>query len=127
MSSSEIRRRRQLSGSGPVVFRRLETNGSREKVRALKQIVMKLQEELEFLNEVPALDPDVGLNFYKEVRNFEIELIKRALIHTRGHQVKAARLLQMNSTTLNAKIKQYNIKLCLYAEPAPELGNNGYS
>lgn len=55
--------------------------------------------------------PDIGrgINFYDEVRRFEIDLIRRALEQTSGHQSRAARLLEMNATTLNSKIKTYNI------------------
>jgi DNA-binding NtrC family response regulator len=52
-----------------------------------------------------------GVNFYDEVRRFEIDLIRRALEQTGGHQSRAARLLGMNATTLNSKIKTYNISL----------------
>jgi DNA-binding NtrC family response regulator len=52
-----------------------------------------------------------GVNFYDEVRRFEIDLIRRALEQTSGHQSRAARLLGMNATTLNSKIKTYNINL----------------
>jgi len=47
----------------------------------------------------------------EEVRRFEIDLIRRALEQTGGHQSRAARLLGMNATTLNSKIKTYNINL----------------
>ncbi len=50
-----------------------------------------------------------GINFYDEVRRFEIDIIRRALEQTSGHQSRAARLLGMNATTLNSKIKTYNI------------------
>ncbi|HEY0657462.1 MAG TPA: sigma-54 dependent transcriptional regulator [Pyrinomonadaceae bacterium] len=50
-----------------------------------------------------------GVNFYDEVRRFEIDLIRRALEQTAGHQSRAARLLGLNATTLNSKIKTYNI------------------
>jgi transcriptional regulator with GAF, ATPase, and Fis domain len=52
-----------------------------------------------------------GVDFYDEVRRFEIDLIRRALDQTGGHQSRAARLLGMNATTLNSKIKTYNINL----------------
>ena len=58
-----------------------------------------------------ALDVSRGVNFYDEVRRFEIDLIRRALEQTGGHQSRAARLLGMNATTLNSKIKTYNIQL----------------
>lgn len=58
-----------------------------------------------------SLDIGRGVNFYDEVRRFEIDLIRRALEQTGGHQSRAARLLGMNPTTLNSKIKTYNINL----------------
>ena len=58
-----------------------------------------------------SIDLARGVNFYDEVRNFEIDLIRRALRQTGGHQSRAARLLGLNATTLNSKIKSYNIVL----------------
>ncbi len=52
-----------------------------------------------------------GATFYDEVKKFEIDLIRRALEQTGGHQSRAARLLGLNATTLNSKIKSYNIDL----------------
>jgi DNA-binding NtrC family response regulator len=49
------------------------------------------------------------LDFYSEVRRFEIFLIRNALRLTKGSQVKAARLLKMPETTLNSKLKSFNI------------------
>lgn len=49
------------------------------------------------------------IDFYREVRNFEIYLIKRALKQTAGSQVKASNLLRLDSTTLNKKLKSYKI------------------
>jgi transcriptional regulator with GAF, ATPase, and Fis domain len=57
------------------------------------------------------IDVSRGIDFYDEVRRFEIEIIRRALEQTGGHQSRAARLLGMNATTLNSKIKTYNIQL----------------
>jgi DNA-binding NtrC family response regulator len=56
------------------------------------------------------IDLSRGINFYDEVRRFEVDLIRRALEQTGGHQSRAARLLGMNATTLNSKIKTYNIQ-----------------
>ncbi len=55
------------------------------------------------------LDISRGVNFYDEVKRFEMDLIRRALEQTGGHQSRAARLLGLNATTLNSKIKSYNI------------------
>jgi DNA-binding NtrC family response regulator len=54
-------------------------------------------------------EADFRVDFYKEVERYEIALIKGALKQSRGNQRKAAQLLAMNSTTLNAKIKHYGI------------------
>jgi len=56
-----------------------------------------------------SIDIGRGVNFYDEVRRFEIDLIRRALDQTGGHQSRAARLLGLNATTLNSKIKTYNL------------------
>jgi len=55
------------------------------------------------------IDISRGVNFYDEIKKFEIDLIRRALEQTGGHQSRAARLLGLNATTLNSKIKTYNI------------------
>jgi DNA-binding NtrC family response regulator len=55
------------------------------------------------------IDIGRGVNFYDEVKRFEIDLIRRALDQTGGHQSRAARLLGLNATTLNSKIKTYNL------------------
>ena len=52
-----------------------------------------------------------GVNFYEQVKMFEVDLIRRALDQTGGHQSRAARLLGLNATTLNSKIKSYNIQI----------------
>ena len=52
-----------------------------------------------------------GIAFYDEVSRFEIDLIKKALEFTEGHQSRASKLLGLNNTTLNSKIKAYNIKV----------------
>ena len=55
------------------------------------------------------IDIAQGVTFDDEVKRFEMDLIQRALEQTGGHQSRAARLLGLNATTLNSKIKSYNI------------------
>ena len=50
---------------------------------------------------------DEGIDFYREIELYEIELIKRALQREHGCQRRAAELLGLNPTTLNAKIKHF--------------------
>lgn len=52
---------------------------------------------------------DSGLSFYEEVERFEVLLISSALKKTAGSQIKAARLLRMKNTTLNAKMKRLGL------------------
>jgi len=50
---------------------------------------------------------DEGIDFYREIELYEMELIKRALHRERGCQRRAAELLGLNPSTLNAKIKHF--------------------
>jgi len=59
-----------------------------------------------------------------EVREFEIDLINTALAKTHGHQRKAARLLGLKVTTLNAKMKRYNIMSRFYMPIRESLGKH---
>lgn len=70
-----------------------------------------LGKEIFAASEGASSDTDLsrGVNFYEEVKRFEIDLLRRALEQTGGHQSRAARLLGLNATTLNSKIKTYNI------------------
>ena len=51
-----------------------------------------------------------GIDFYRELERFEIFMIVLALEETGGHQARAARLLHINPSTLNSKIKLYGIE-----------------
>lgn len=52
-----------------------------------------------------------SIDLQAEVRRFETELIRSALIQTGGCQRQAARLLRTKVTTLNTKIKKYKIEV----------------
>ena len=51
-----------------------------------------------------------GVDFYEEVTRFEVGLIKQSLRLSSGSQVRAAKMLNLKPTTLNNKIKAYNIQ-----------------
>jgi DNA-binding protein Fis len=87
-----------------------ELKNSRRRISALKKLTLELVREVQSIGEVKVLDMDSGLDFYNEVTTFEIDLITRALVLTGGHQARAAKLLNLKGTTLNSKIKSYNIK-----------------
>ena len=56
------------------------------------------------------LNVAAGVDFYGEVKRFETALIKLALGEADGNQARAAKLLGLRATTLNSKIKLYNIE-----------------
>ncbi len=73
-----------------------------------------LARDKSFTEEATRLKPlDIlgGISFYDEVQRFETHLIKMALAETGGNQAKAARLLGIKATTLNSKIKLFNIEI----------------
>jgi DNA-binding NtrC family response regulator len=50
------------------------------------------------------------MNLEDQVQRYEVDLIRYALIKTQGHQRRAAKMLGVKVTTLNAKIKRYGIE-----------------
>jgi transcriptional regulator with GAF, ATPase, and Fis domain len=70
-------------------------------------------------------DAPSEISFYDEVRRFEIGLITQALRRAHGKQVAAARLLGLNATTLNSKIKQYQILGSERASDSPQPPRDG--
>lgn len=80
------------------------------RIGALREITQVLMEEVEELETVRSLDISHGINIYDEVRQYETALIRRALRLTGGNQKKAARLLGLLPSTLNDKIKRYQIQ-----------------
>ena len=88
-------------------------------VGTIKELAFRLLREVQSISEVRIISLEKGLDFYDEVSRFEIDLIKRALRQTAGHQGRAARLLNLKVTTLNSKIKHYNISLNAFANGYP--------
>ena len=82
---------------------------SRNSLATLQELVLRLLCEVQCINDVNPLTIESGFDFYDEVSRFEIDLIRRALLQTGGHQVQAAKLLNLKVTTLNSKIKHYQI------------------
>jgi len=93
------------------------------KIEVLKTVALSLLKEVQALSTLEATDIMRGIKFYDEVERFEKELIMRALELTGGHQVRASRLLGLKVTTLNSKVKRYQIPLPGDApQPAPTAG-----
>ena len=77
--------------------------------------------------EIGLIRPDAPtqMSFYDEVRQFEIGLITRALQRANGKQKEAARLLGLKATTLNAKMKQYQMRGNERASAPPQPPSDG--
>jgi len=80
---------------------------------ALREVVLTLLHEVESIRSLrPQRSEQPRLP--EAVRRFETHLILAALEKTRGNQFRAARLLGVKHTTLNAKIKRYGISFERY-------------
>ena len=89
------------------------------KIRMLMELTLRLLKEIETLKdiqELQAIGYRPGQSLKEEQRRFEIEMIRKALIRTGGHQSRAARLLGVKVTTLHEKIKRYGIEPNLSVE-----------
>ena len=75
----------------------------------LRAMVRSLLTELDSLARPDAPDPDGKLNLDDELKRYEIGLIRAALDKAGGSQTRAARMLGVKVTTLNTKIKRYQI------------------
>jgi len=100
----------------------------RPRFENVREVTQSFQERVDFLSRqatalareiadlkwsglgVKPVSVEEGLDFYQEIRRFEISLIVQALRITHGSQKKAAALLKMNHTTLNTKVKGYKIE-----------------
>jgi DNA-binding NtrC family response regulator len=78
-------------------------------IDSLNRLVAQLSAAVETLDEPTVPSIENGLDFYAEVRRFEMSLIQRALKHTAGAQNKAAVILKLKRSTLNSKIKTYRL------------------
>jgi transcriptional regulator with GAF, ATPase, and Fis domain len=79
------------------------------RLRLLRGIAASLSKAVEELEDFQASPLTDQFDFYDEVRRFEISLIRKALRTTSGCQLRAAKLLRLKPTTLNSKIKTYQI------------------
>jgi transcriptional regulator with GAF, ATPase, and Fis domain len=79
------------------------------RLEALRDVALNLLNEVESLQRAQPPHPDRKLSLHDEVRQFEIDLIRTTLDRTNGNQTRAARLLGVNLTTLNTKIKRLKI------------------
>ena len=77
------------------------------RLETLREIALTLLSKVESLRSAQPVRSDRRINLHDEVMRFEIDLIRSALERTGGNQARAARLLGVKTTTLNAKLKRY--------------------
>jgi len=80
-----------------------------EELSSLASAIVNTTAELEALGYPLTESWQDSVDFYPLVRKFEVWLIQRALMKTRGSQTKAAALLNLKISTLNSKIKSFEI------------------
>jgi DNA-binding NtrC family response regulator len=113
MSSAAIWREEGISSSlsspkVPQASTLLRETVIDNRLNALREVALTLLNAVDSLRS-PQPSRDRSLRLQDEVRQFEIDVIRTALEKTRGNQARAARLLGIKHTTLNAKIKRYKI------------------
>lgn len=108
MSSTAIWRGEGISPKSPQASVLLREETLDNRLDALRDVALTVLDAVNVLRGgQPARDPHIRL--HDEVQRFETELIRAALERTGGNQARAARLLGVKHTTLNAKIKRYRI------------------
>ena len=94
------------AGQGSILLREATLDN---RLDALRDVAATL---LEAVDSLRTAQPSRGhsIRLQAEVQRFETDLIRTALERTGGNQARAARLLGVKHTTLNAKIKRYKIR-----------------
>ena len=85
------------------------------RIEALKALAKLLLHEVEMLGEISpssgSQTNETEINLTEKIQRYEADLICGALFAVNGKQRKAAKMLGMKNSTLNAKIKRYEIDL----------------
>jgi DNA-binding NtrC family response regulator len=106
---SEITWRTEDSLTAHQAANFLRDKAFESRLSSLRDVAMELLSAVESLKTTNANAENRTLRLNEEVRKFETDLIRTALVRTGGNQLRAARLLGVKHTTLNAKIKRYGI------------------
>src|SRR6266436_9607494 len=99
------------TGQGGILLREATLDN---RLDALKDVALTLLEAVDSLR-CAEQSRHHSVRLHDEVQRFETDLIRTALERTGGNQARAARLLGVKHTTLNAKIKRYQIHSNGYA------------
>ena len=123
MQESHISQSKPTAGLGQLTRR-----ANDRRIEILKEVTHWLFNQLQLLSNSDQIDNSEDcLSLSEEVRRFEVELITSALFRTHGNQKKAAKLLGVNNTTLNSKMKRYGISSHFTGLPIASLPETGAS
>ncbi len=110
---SANRRNETTFGDETKVQSPLAMNNRLEALKVLSQSLLREVEALKNNNksekEVIEQVREGKFDLDEEVKKYEVELIRCALVRTGGRQRRAAKLLNVKISTLNAKIKRFGI------------------
>lgn len=95
-----------------------ETTWNRQ-TRNLALLSHLLLQDLQKVETLFCLDLNNSINLSAEIRRFEQNLIKTALLHTGGSQKRSAALLGISPARLNHKMKIYRISFGRPRKPLP--------
>jgi transcriptional regulator with GAF, ATPase, and Fis domain len=97
------------SPKGPQASALLREATLDNRLSSLRKVALTLLDAVDSLTRAQPVSRDNHIRLQDEVHRFEADLIRAALEKTGGNQARAARLLGVKHTTLNAKIKRYRI------------------
>ncbi|HUR98309.1 MAG TPA: helix-turn-helix domain-containing protein [Pyrinomonadaceae bacterium] len=86
-------------------------------ISLIKALVTTLGLEVDTLVDADADVIEQPIDLYKKVRDYEAKIIRAALIKTGGNQRRAAEMLNLKTSTLNTKIKQFGIDMFHFKAP----------
>lgn len=91
------------------IERQMWQQTSQPRIGIVKQLLNKLLGELDAVIADGRVTLDENFNLHEQLKNFESDIIRQALALTGNNQRLAARMLGINYTTLNAKMKRLGI------------------
>jgi DNA-binding NtrC family response regulator len=97
------------NGNQPNANRVVDEKSWNKELRTLSKLALVILGEIKALESVNRIRIRSGIDLSNEVRDFEINLIKMALLHTGGSQQHSARLLGISESSLSSKMKRYKI------------------
>lgn len=86
----------------------VEIKSIAQKLEAINRIAGVVLKEVETFT-ARNFQSSENINYYEEIERFEIELLLFALYRANGNQRRAAQILNINPTTLNSKVRKFNL------------------